>query len=121
MLYDRELLSGRTAAENHRITFRDAAPEDLWLHVRGIPGAHVIARDPGAESSDDLVIAAASIAAQRSAARDDRSVEVDVTRRKHVRPILGGGPGQVACRHERTVRVTPRSPSEVGAATPRPG
>ena len=39
----------------------------------------------------DLVIAAASIAAQRSAARDDRSVEVDVTRRKHVRPILVPG------------------------------
>ncbi len=115
MLHDREVLVGRTAAENHRISFRDAAPEDLWLHARGIPGAHVIVRDPGADSADDLVIAAASIAAYRSAARDDRSVEVDVTRRKHVRPIRGGGPGQVTYRHERTVRVTPRSPSEAGA------
>ena len=114
MLHDREVLVGRTAAENHHITFRDAAPDDWWLHARGIPGAHVIVRDPGADPDGDLVVAAASIAAHRSAARDDRSVEVDVTRRRHVRPIRRGGPGQVTYRYERTLRVMPRAPSEVG-------
>ena len=58
---------------------------------------------------------AASIAAWLSAARDDALVEVDVTPRRRVRPIRGAGPGQVTYRGERTLRVPPRAPAEVGA------
>ena len=57
------LLAGRTAAENQRVTFQDAAPEDLWLHARGLPGAHVVLRDVGDDPDDELVAGAAAVAA----------------------------------------------------------
>ena len=95
------------------MTFQDAAPEDLWLHARGLPGAHVVLRDVGDDPDDELVAAAATVAAYFSAARDERGVDVDVTRRKFVRAIARAGPGQVTYRNERTIRVRPRAPADV--------
>lgn len=110
-----QLRAGRTAAENHWLTFHDSAPEDLWLHARGVPGAHVLLRCPGGAAPESVIEQAASITAHLSAARDDATVEVDVTQRRRVRPIRGAGPGQVTYRGERTLRVTPKAPTEVGA------
>ncbi|MCY3957254.1 MAG: NFACT family protein [Chloroflexi bacterium] len=110
-----QVRAGRTAAENHRLTFQESAPEDLWLHARGVPGAHVLLRSPSGEAPDSVIEQAASIAAHLSAARDDATVEVDVTQRRRVRPIRGAGPGQVTYRGERTLRVAPRAPEDVGA------
>ena len=110
-----QLRAGRTATENHRLTFRESAPDDLWLHARGVPGAHVLLRCAAGDAPEDVVEKAASIAAHLSAARDDALVEVDVTPRRRVRPIRGAGPGQVTYRGERTLRIPPRAPAEVGA------
>ena len=115
MLGAYQVRAGRTAAENHRLTFHESAPDDLWLHARGVPGAHVLLRCPDDEAPDPLIERAASIAAHLSAARDDATVEVDVTQRRRVRPIRGAGPGQVTYRGERTLRVAPRTPEDVGA------
>ena len=110
-----QLRAGRTATENHRLTFHESMPDDLWLHARGVPGAHVLLRCPDGNASDAMIEKAASIAAWLSAARDDALVEVDVTPRRHVRPIRGAGPGQVTYRGERTLRVAPLAPANVGA------
>ena len=108
-----QLRAGRTATENHRLTFHESAPDDLWLHARGVPGAHVLLRCAAGEAPEAVIENAASIAAWLSAARDDALVEVDVTPRRRVRPIRGAG--QVTYRGERTLRVAPRAPAEVGA------
>ena len=41
-----EVLVGRGDAENDELTFRVADPHDLWLHVSGPAGSHVIVRNP---------------------------------------------------------------------------
>ncbi len=110
-----QVRAGRTAAENHRLTFHESSSDDLWLHARGVPGAHVMLRCPAGTAPDSVIERAASIAAHLSAARDNATVEVDVTQRRRVRPIRGAGPGQVTYRGERTLRVAPRTPEEVGA------
>lgn len=115
MIGAHQLRAGRTAAENHRLTFHESAPDDLWLHARGVPGAHVLLRCPGGNAPEAVIERAASVAAHLSAARSDATVEVDVTQRRRVRPIRGAGPGQVTYRGERTLRVAPRAPAEVGA------
>ena len=107
--------AGRTAAENHRLTFHESAPDDLWLHARGVPGAHVLLRCPSGDAPEEVIERAAALAAHLSAARDDATVDVDVTQRRRVRPIRGAGPGQVTYRGERTLRVAPRAPEDVGA------
>ena len=107
------LLVGRTAAQNARITFDDARPEDLWLHAREMPGAHVILK-LGTGDEETLTETAASLAAYYSDGRNAGSVPVDVTQRRYVRRIRGAGPGMVTYRNERTLQVSPKSEDALG-------
>jgi hypothetical protein len=103
------ILVGRGARENHRLTFALARPEDVWLHARDVPGAHVIVRDPEGRAGPDDLREAAEVAAFFSAAAGQAHVDVHVTRRKHVRAARGGA-GRVVIGHSDTLRVAPRDP-----------
>jgi hypothetical protein len=103
------ILVGRGARENHHLTFAVARPEDLWLHARDVPGAHVILRDPEGRAGADDLREAAEVAAFHSEARGEAQVDVHVTRRKHLRPARGG-PGRVHVGHSDTLRAVPRDP-----------
>jgi predicted ribosome quality control (RQC) complex YloA/Tae2 family protein len=102
-----EALIGTSAEGNAAVTFDLARADDLWLHARGVPGAHVILRTDGEPPPDAVLERAASLAAQHSAARASSGVEVDVTSRRYVKKIPGAQPGLVRYANERTVRVTP--------------
>ena len=106
-----EVLVGGSATGNEWVTFHLARPEDVWLHARGVPGAHVILRGGSGEPTAEMLETAAGIAAAKSAARDAGTVEVDYTLRKYVRKIRGGAAGRVTYRNERTVAVVPRLPN----------
>jgi predicted ribosome quality control (RQC) complex YloA/Tae2 family protein len=98
---------GRNARQNEQVTFKRAAPEDLWLHVRGLPGAHVIIKGGRQTVPEDVVRRAAELAAYYSPAREGSArVPVDVTERRFVRRVRGGHPGLVTYRNERTVHVS---------------
>lgn len=102
---------GRNSRQNDQVTFVKGTPDDLWLHARGVPGAHVIVKVEGARDvPDDVIRRAAELAAHFSTGRSDGRVLVDVTRRKHVRKIKGGKPGMVTYRNEEPIEVTPRGP-----------
>jgi len=103
------VLVGRNARENHHLTFRVARAEDLWLHARDAPGAHVVLRDNEGRAGADDLREAAEVAAFFSEARGESLVDVHVTRRKHVKPARGG-PGRVFVAHSDTLRVMPRDP-----------
>lgn len=98
---------GRNARQNDLVTFKYGAANDLWLHARGVPGAHVVIKHAGRQIPESVIKRAAQLAAYYSSARNDAQVAVDVTEVRHVRRIKGGGPGQVLYTHERTLHVTP--------------
>jgi predicted ribosome quality control (RQC) complex YloA/Tae2 family protein len=98
---------GRNATQNDQVTFQRGSPEDLWLHVRGRPGAHVIVKTDRREVPDEVVEDAAALAAYYSAARDSDAVDVDVTERRFVKRAPGGRPGLVTYRNESTLLVNP--------------
>lgn len=98
---------GRNALENEEVTFRLAGRDDLWLHARERTGAHVILQGGDREMPDEIVRAAAELAAYFSEGRTDSGVDVDVARPRDVRKIPGGAPGRVTYRNFRTVRVRP--------------
>jgi predicted ribosome quality control (RQC) complex YloA/Tae2 family protein len=102
-----DALVGASAEGNATVTFEVARADDLWLHARGSPGAHVILRTNGATPPDEVIERAAELAAQNSAARGANAVEVDVASRRYVKKIAGGRPGLVRYSNERTVLVTP--------------
>jgi len=101
---------GRSPKDNDRLTFTLAGPDDFWFHARGVPGAHVIVKpaDARKELANPQIVAAARLAAEHSRAADAAKVEVDFTRRKHVRRRSGGRPGLVWYTEFRTVRVDVR-------------
>jgi predicted ribosome quality control (RQC) complex YloA/Tae2 family protein len=104
------VLVGRTNRENDTLTFKTAAPQDLWLHARGVPGAHVVLKTDRKATPEDAIVQAASIAAFFSQARQEASVAVDYTKRKYVRKPKDSKPGVVMYTHQRTVRVPPVRP-----------
>ncbi|MBK8134653.1 MAG: NFACT family protein [Chloroflexi bacterium] len=98
---------GRNSRQNEIVTFGKANSEDLWLHVRGVPGAHVVIKMDGGAIPDKVIHMAASLAAHYSALRDEAKVPVDVTRVKYVRKIKGAAQGMVTYRNESTLTVEP--------------
>lgn len=107
---------GRNSRQNETVTFDKGSAQDLWLHARGVPGAHVVVKNDGRAIPDDVIEQAAAIAAHYSASRGEASVIVDVTERRHVKKIKGGSTGMVTYRNETTRTVVPRSEHEF--ATP---
>jgi predicted ribosome quality control (RQC) complex YloA/Tae2 family protein len=101
------LIVGRNARENEEVTFRLARRDDLWLHARQRTGAHVILHSVEDAPLDEVLEAAAGVAAYFSEGRNDTAVDVDVARVRDVRKIPGGPPGRVTYRGESTVRAIP--------------
>ena len=103
------ILVGKNSRQNEEITFRRAAPSDLWLHVRDAPGSHVIVKSGGREVPEATLRQAAQLAAYYSQARGSSHVAVAYTERRYVRPIKGAAPGLVTYTREKTIRVVPKS------------
>ena len=100
------ILVGKNNMQNDALTFRTAAPTDLWLHVRDIPGSHVILRTGGTAPSEETLHLAAQIAAHFSKARGSSTVPVDYTAIRFVKKPSGSVPGFVRFTHEKTLFVT---------------
>src|SRR5579883_3494445 len=101
------ILVGKNSRQNEDVTFHHATGNDLWLHARGVPGAHVIIKAGGREIPRSTIEQAASLAAYYSQARGSTSVPVDYTLQRHVRHMKNGGPGMVIYERERTIYAQP--------------
>jgi len=103
-----DILVGRSAAENDRVTFRLARGGDTWLHVRDRPGSHVVIRTPsGRTPSLESLLDAATLAVHHSSARGSSGVEVSYTLRKHVHRMRGAPVGTVSLSGEKSLRMDP--------------
>ncbi|MBV9774037.1 MAG: DUF814 domain-containing protein [Gemmatimonadetes bacterium] len=108
-----EILVGKGAKENDQLTFRVAAPQDLWLHASGYAGSHVVIRNPErlADVPREVLECAAQLAAYHSKAREARGkIDVHVCRAADVRKPRGFPPGKVELRRWDSVKVYPRNP-----------
>lgn len=105
-----KILVGKNNRQNDYLTTVLAAKNDLWFHVKNIPGSHVIVMCRGGEVSDSTVIKAAALAAANSKAADSSNVPVDYTPVKFVKKPNGAKPGMVIYTTNKTVFVTPQIP-----------
>ena len=112
-----EILVGRNASSNERLTHRLAAPHDFWLHAEG-PGSHVVIRNPDRSEfpGEDALREAAALAAYFSSARGATKVNVRWTKARHVRKARGGPRGQVILRQADTFLAEPVAPEELFGA-----
>jgi predicted ribosome quality control (RQC) complex YloA/Tae2 family protein len=111
------VLVGRTERDNDRLSLEVARPDDWWLHVRGMPGSHVVLQGPPGDEADRATLKlAASIAAWHSKARTGGLVAVSATRARYVTKPRGARPGTVQIRKEEVLKVRPQPgpPAEEG-------
>ena len=98
------VLVGRGAADNDRLTLRVARPHDLWLHARGVTGAHVIVRlAKGKSCSPETLVDAATLAAHFSDLRGETIVDVLYTPRRFVHKRKGSPVGSVTLGTEKVI------------------
>ena len=82
------VLVGRSREENLELTFKIARGNDLWMHVRGKPGAHVLIPVPSGKSVPlETLLDAAALCIFYSGGKDWGKTEVDYTFKKYVKRI----------------------------------
>ena len=90
ILEDSIIFIGLSAKGNHYVTFKLAAPDDIWFHAQGIPGTHVILRMTTTVTSERMTILfdlCSSIAVNYSKAKNENRIRVDHTQKKFISPI----------------------------------
>ena len=86
---------GRNNRQNDYLT-GGADRNDLWFHIKGFHGSHVILTPNGSEEPTDRdYTEAAMLAAYYSEKRGSRNVEVDYTRVRCLKKPAGSAPGFV--------------------------
>ena len=120
-----EILSGRNNIQNDELTFKVAAKDDWWFHIKGLPGTHVILKSRKGEQfpSDNAVLEAASLAVffsrsimveEHSEGKGSRAgevkAEVDYCPVSHVKKIPGAKPGMVIYESYYSVLVPAKEP-----------
>ena len=96
---------GKNNLQNDQLTLHTAKKTDIWLHVKDIPGSHVIIDSH--QPSEKTLLEAAKLAAYFSKARDSANVPVDWIEVKKIRKPNGAKPGFVVYEGQKTVAVTP--------------
>jgi predicted ribosome quality control (RQC) complex YloA/Tae2 family protein len=102
-----QLFVGKNNRQNDHLTIKMAREDDIWLHTKDIPGAHVIIRTEGKEVPPATLLEAASLAALFSRAGKSKNVPVDYTLKKHVHKPNGARPGMVIYERQKTIMASP--------------
>ncbi len=105
-----KLLCGRNNIQNEYIDFHLAEKHDIWFHVKGAPGSHVILCTNGEEPPARDYTEAAEFAAFHSGAT--AAVEVDYTEVRNLKKPPAAKPGLVIYHKNYTALVTPRDRKE---------
>ena len=105
------VLVGKNNIQNDNLTFKLAEKDDLWFHVKDMPGSHVIMVTGGEEPGESDYTEAAEIAAYYSKATAG-PVAVDYTKVRNIKKPAGAKPGFVIYKTNYTAYVSPGKPEE---------
>ncbi|MHB2149103.1 NFACT RNA binding domain-containing protein [Calditrichota bacterium LG25] len=101
---------GMDDATNDQLTFKESHGNDLWFHVHGFPGSHVILRcgETEVEADKQSIKEAAQLAAYFSKMRNAKKVAVHYCRVFDVKKPRGAKPGSVVIQKFKKVLVQPQ-------------
>ena len=95
---------GKSAADNHRLTFQKARGADLWLHARDVPGSHTVIFCGNGPVPRRTLEEAAMLALFYSDARPEGRGDVHFVQRKFVHAVRGA-PGKVTLASPKSLYV----------------
>lgn len=104
-----KILVGKNNRQNDKLTLKLSSKNYIWLHVKDLPGSHVIIMEDSENVKENTIIEAAKLAAYYSKAKDSSGVAVDYTQVRNVKKPSGAKPGMVIYSANRTVYVTPEA------------
>lgn len=90
-----QIFVGRNNKENEEISFSKGQLNDIWLHIKDIPGSHVLILRNNQELPNDVLLHAANLACEYSKAKKGDKVTVDYCEKKFVKKIKNSKPGNV--------------------------
>ena len=97
---------GKNGKQNDFLTTKRAKKEDLWFHVEGFAGSHVVLLTNGKkEIPYDVIVKVATVAAYYSKARNEKKVYVNYTLAKNVSKPKGAKAGLVLVKNFKSVMV----------------
>ena len=103
-----EIHVGKNNLQNDYLTMKYADKRYTWLHIKNLPGSHVIIA--ALHPSADTIKQAAQLAAFYSkAGKNPAKVPVDYTLVKHVHKPKGAKPGFVIYTDQKTLLVVPQN------------
>ncbi len=104
-----EIWVGQDDYSNDQLSLKIAHTNDLWFHVSGLPGSHVLLRcgESGATPDKESVREAASLAAWYSKMRNAGKVAVFYCLAQYVKKPRGAKPGTVTIHKEKKISVRP--------------
>jgi len=104
-----EILVGQDDVSNEQLSLRVAHPNDLWFHVNGFPGSHVVLRcgESGLEPDKASIMEAAGLAGWFSKMRHASTVAIHYCLAKQVSKPPRSKPGTVTIGRARKVVVRP--------------
>eukprot|EP00472_Partenskyella_glossopodia_P004177 CAMPEP_0197532944 /NCGR_PEP_ID=MMETSP1318-20131121/41610_1 /TAXON_ID=552666 /ORGANISM="Partenskyella glossopodia, Strain RCC365" /LENGTH=176 /DNA_ID=CAMNT_0043089665 /DNA_START=199 /DNA_END=726 /DNA_ORIENTATION=+ len=106
------ILVGKNANDNDRLSTKIGNANDFWFHVAGVPGSHVVVRNPQNESElpRNVLTVAAGLAAWYSKAKGAGKASVHYTTCKHVKKLQGSPAGQVLLGKYKAMSTGPLNP-----------
>ena len=107
-----EILVGQEDTANDFLSIKVARPNDLWFHVAGFPGSHVVLRCMDAEADRESIQQAAALAAWFSKMRNGKNVAVHYCLAANVHKPRKAKPGTVSIKREKKIKVTPALPDD---------
>lgn len=100
------IMMGRDAKSNDFLTFNIAEDEDIWMHVKGVPGSHVVIQVRENLPTLEILKYAAGLAKKNSKAAKDSYVNVVYCQRKFVKKEPGMNDGQVKVDYINSEEIT---------------
>lgn len=100
------IMIGRDAKSNDYLTFIEADKEDIWMHVKGVPGSHVVIRVGENLPTPEILKYAAELAKKNSKAQKDQQATVVYCQRKFVKKEAGMNDGQVRVDYKNAEEIT---------------
>ncbi|MBP2025267.1 Rqc2 family fibronectin-binding protein [Peptoniphilus stercorisuis] len=97
---------GKNNKQNEELTLKIASKEDMWFHVKGGAGSHVIIKNNGEELSEEAINECATLAAYYSSFKNSNNVEIDYTTRKNIKRHPSKVPGLVIYVDFSTINVS---------------
>ncbi|MEG1256320.1 NFACT RNA binding domain-containing protein [Clostridium sp.] len=101
-----DIYIGKNNLENDYLTLKFAHNNDIWLHIKNIPGSHVIIKNMG-DVPDSTLLEAATLAAFYSKGKNSTKVPIDYTEVRNVKKMAKGKPGMVTYSTNKTIYVDP--------------